>query len=333
VTDPARRSVAVVIPVYNGVRTVEAAIRSALAQDHPGTRVIVVDDGSTDGTAALLAGLPGITVLRQENRGPAAARNVGWRAATDADYVFFLDADCVAPPDWVSRLLLHHEELSTGCVGCVYGLANPDSWLARIIYREFQRRYAFCGEHTYFLGSHGYSFRRETLERMGGFDESYRHASHEDNELGWRLLRASYRLRLVREVAVKHHFPRRVWSYLVTQARHGFWRMKVIRTYPQSALGDEYSSPFDYAQPPLVLFALLLAILAGGGRPTGLAAAAALGAAIVLQAPVATGMRRLGSRRREVLLFSLVLGPLRSLARSLGMVAGVVWFWALGARP
>ena len=125
----------------------------------------------------------------------------------------------------MSKLLVHHEEHSTGCVGCVYGIANPDSFLARIIYREFERRYAFCGEHTYFIGSYGYSFRRDTLDRVGGFDESYRHASHEDNELGWRLVRASYRLRLVREVSVKHHFPRRLGGYLVTQARRGFWRM------------------------------------------------------------------------------------------------------------
>lgn len=328
-TAMAQRRVAIVIPVFNGARTIEAAARSALAQDHAATRVVVVDDGSTDGTPAMLAALPGVTVLRQENRGPAAARNAGWRAAADAEFIFFLDADCVAPVDWVSRLLAHHGERTTGCVGCVYGIANPDSWLARILFREFERRFEFCRDHTAFIGSYGYSFRRSTLEAVGGFDESYRHASHEDNELGWRLQRASYRLRLVRDVAVKHNFPRRLRAYLVTQARHGFWRMKVIRTYPVSALGDEYSNPFDYLQPPLVLLACVAAMWGGDARAWPLAAAL-FGAAILMHAPVASGMRRLGARRREVLVFSFVLGPLRALARSLGMVLGLLWFWTPG---
>jgi glycosyltransferase involved in cell wall biosynthesis len=323
--------VAIVIPVYNGAGMIAAAVRSALGQDHPGTRVLVVDDGSTDATPALLARMPGITVLRQENRGPAAARNAGWRAAADAEYVFFLDADCIAPPDWVSSLLVHHRERSTGCVGCVYDLANPDSLLARIIYREFERRHAGCREDTLFLGSYGYSFRRATLERVGGFDESYRHASHEDNELGWRLLRASYRLRLVREVSVKHHFPRRLWGYLVTQARHGFWRMKVIRAYPVSALGDDYSTPLDYLQPPLVLTAALLAPVPGAWAPP--AAALSLAGAIALQAPLAAAMLRHGSPPGEVLAYVLLLGPLRSLARSVGMIAGLLRFWAPGTEP
>jgi glycosyltransferase involved in cell wall biosynthesis len=321
--------VAIVIPVFNGARTILGAVRSALAQQHPDTQVVVVDDGSTDETPALLATIDGITVIRQHNRGPAAARNVGWRAV-DADYVFFLDADCIAPPDWVSRLLTHHGDATTGCVGCVYDLANPDSLLARIIYREFERRFEFCGDQTLFLGSYGTSYSRSTLAALGGFDESYRQASHEDNDLGWRLLRASYRLRLVRDVAVRHHFPRGLGSYLRTQARHGFWRMKVIRTHPLSALGDEYSSPCDYLQPPLVLAATCLPVLGLLGPASAPTAAALLAVSIFLQAPVALGMRRLGSRRREIAFYGLVLGPLRSLARSLGMVAGMVRFFAPG---
>jgi len=324
-TVPVRR-LAIVIPVHNGERTVEAAVRSALGQDQPGCRVIVVDDGSTDSTPDILGRIPSITVIRLSNAGPAAARNQGWKAAAEADLIFFLDADCIAPPDWVSRLLRYHDEEQTGCVGCVYGLANPDSFLARILYKEFERRYEFCGVHTYFIGSYGYSFRRSVLERIGGYDESYRHASHEDNDLGWRLIHAGYRLRLVREVKIEHHFPRSLWSYLRVQMRHGYWRMKVLRAHPGSTMGDEYSNIFDYLQPPLVLAAGLTATL-GSPAPVALAL---FGTSLVLQAPLATGMRRLGCRRREILFYSLLLGPLRALARSFGMVAGLVWFWVLG---
>ncbi|HEY5999422.1 MAG TPA: glycosyltransferase family 2 protein [bacterium] len=327
-TRPAAR-VAIVIPVYNGQRTIQASVRSALAQRHPACTVIVVDDGSTDRTPEIVASIPGVTLLRQENRGPAAARNLGWRSAVDAKFVFFLDADCVAPPDWVGRLLAHHREKRTSCVGSAYGIANPESLLARVIYREFERRYEFCGLHPAFVGAHGYSFRRSRLERLGGYDESYRHASHEDNDLGWRLLRASRRLRLVRDVRVRHHFPERLGPYLRTQMRHGFWRMKLLRAHPASALGDEYSNLFDYLQPPLMLLAALL-LAAGDGRGAAAGVALALAAiALALQAPVASGLRRLGSRRREVAFYSLVFSPLRALARGAGMAAGVFWFWVL----
>jgi hypothetical protein len=323
-------SVAVVIPVHNGRSTIEAAVRSVQAQDYPAGQIVVVDDGSTDGTSDLLASLPGITLLRQSRRGPAAARNLGWRSASGAEYIFFLDADCQAPPRWISTLVEHHGRDPAGCVGCVYGLANPRSVLARIIYREFQRRYEFCGVHTSFIGSHGYSFRRDVLEAVGGYDESYRRASHEDNDLGWRLLRSGYRLRLVREVAVAHRFPESLLAYLRTQARHGFWRMKLLRSFPGSALGDEYSNPFDYLQPPLVLAAAGSLIL-GIRYPAALGTAGGfLAAALLLQAPVASGLRRLGSRRREILSYVFLLGPLRSFSRSLGMTAGLVWFWVLG---
>ncbi len=316
--------VAIVIPVFNGGGTIEAAVRSVLAQDHPGCRVVVVDDGSTDGTPGILASLSGITVLRQANRGPASARNLGWRSAPEAEFIFFLDADCIAPPDWVSRLLHHHRQEPAGCVGCVYGLANPGSLLARTLHAEFRRRYEFCGLHTSFLGSHGYSFRRTVLEEVGGYDESYRRASHEDNDLGWRLLQGGHRLRLVREVEVRHRFSERLFPYLRTQMRHGYWRMKLLRAFPGSALGDEYSNPFDYLQPPLMVTALVASLLGRWGIALSLA-----GGAVVMQAPIVAGMRRLGSRRREVLYYTFFLGPLRAMARSLGMIAGLAWFWIL----
>ncbi len=86
-------SVGVVIPTYNSANTVTAAIESALAQSPPPAQVVVVDDGSTDGTPDALQEYVGrIESVRTSNGGPAAARNVGLgRLATDT--VVFLDAD------------------------------------------------------------------------------------------------------------------------------------------------------------------------------------------------------------------------------------------------
>jgi glycosyltransferase involved in cell wall biosynthesis len=96
--------VSVVIPAYNAERFLARAMRSALAQTYSHLELIVVDDGSTDGTAGIIRAFPDPRVrhLSQPNRGQGAARNLGIRASTGR-YVTFLDADDVYLPQKVER--------------------------------------------------------------------------------------------------------------------------------------------------------------------------------------------------------------------------------------
>jgi glycosyltransferase involved in cell wall biosynthesis len=90
--------VSVVIPCFNAARYIAAAIRSVLAQRWPDLEIIVVDDGSTDGSAELVAAaFPQVTLLRQPNRGAAEARNLGIRHACGS-WIAFLDADDIWLP-------------------------------------------------------------------------------------------------------------------------------------------------------------------------------------------------------------------------------------------
>lgn len=90
-------TVSAVIPCYNGAPTIEAAIASALAQTHRLLEIIVVDDGSQDAGADVASRYP-VTVIRQKNSGPAAARNAGV-AASSGEWVAFLDHDDTWVPD------------------------------------------------------------------------------------------------------------------------------------------------------------------------------------------------------------------------------------------
>jgi len=95
---------AVIIPCYNGARFLEQTVASLFDQTCPPNEIIVVDDGSTDDSAAIASRLDSrIQVIRQPNRGESAARNVGLKAAT-SDYVLFLDADDLLAPDAIRRV-------------------------------------------------------------------------------------------------------------------------------------------------------------------------------------------------------------------------------------
>ncbi|MEM1116666.1 MAG: glycosyltransferase family A protein [Bacteroidota bacterium] len=94
--------VSVVVPVYNGARYLKEALHSVRSQDLA-TEVVVVDDGSTDDSAAV-AEAAGARVIRQANAGPSAARNAGI-GATSAPYLAFLDADDAWSPGFLARLV------------------------------------------------------------------------------------------------------------------------------------------------------------------------------------------------------------------------------------
>jgi glycosyltransferase involved in cell wall biosynthesis len=109
-TDPPayERTVSVIVPVYNAVAHLEACVGSILAQTHTRLQVILVDDGSTDGSGGLCdligASDPRVLVIHQANGGIAAAQNAGLDAAT-GEFVTFCDNDDLMSPHLVSRLL------------------------------------------------------------------------------------------------------------------------------------------------------------------------------------------------------------------------------------
>ncbi|HUR90645.1 MAG TPA: glycosyltransferase family A protein [Ramlibacter sp.] len=125
----------VVVPLYNKARFIEAAVRSALDQTFPVYEVIVVDDGSTDGSAEIAEGLGDtrVRVLRQPNSGVSVARNRGIEAAT-GDWIVFLDADDWHHPEFLAHLLkAHHscpeaEMLAASFVKIDPLTPQPDEW-------------------------------------------------------------------------------------------------------------------------------------------------------------------------------------------------------------
>jgi len=177
----------VVVPTHNRRDLLERVVAAILDQTLPREHyeLIVVDDGSDDGSEAVgeaLAGRLGFKFIRQDNRGPAAARNRGIAEAT-GEVVAFTDDDCLVPRDWLERLAdgyRRHSEVA----GVGGGLRAPARVLAT---SPVARLEAFIAREVYGVGeeerlggfecpaggTNNMSYRREALLGVGGFDESF----------------------------------------------------------------------------------------------------------------------------------------------------------------
>ncbi len=183
----ARPSLAVVIPCYNAERWLGHAIASVLDQNYPGLELIVVDDGSTDASAQVVASFGDrVRALGGRNRGACVARNRGAAAAT-SDFVLFLDADDFLVGDYLWRL--------AACAGpgvdvVVGGHARVDGDGRRgatTIYGDLRGPVDLLV--TYLktpVQTGGFLWRREALIEAGGWGEAL--PFYQDIELGLRML-------------------------------------------------------------------------------------------------------------------------------------------------
>ncbi|MEV6113562.1 bifunctional polysaccharide deacetylase/glycosyltransferase family 2 protein [Streptomyces sp. NPDC052109] len=194
---PVTEPVSVIVPAYNESAGIEAAVRSLLASDHP-VEIIVVDDGSTDGTADLVESLrlPGVRVIRQENAGKPAALNTGLAAAT-CELVVMVDGDTVFEPDTVRTIVQPFADPRVGAVSGNAKVVNRGGLLGRWQHIEYvvgfnlDRRLFDLGECMPTVPGAVGAFRRRALLALGGVSDV---TLAEDTDLTMALCRAGWRV-------------------------------------------------------------------------------------------------------------------------------------------
>lgn len=153
------------------------------------TAVIVVDDrADPDPPLRFQTSLP-VTVLCSGGRGPAAARNVGWRAGS-AEWICFLDDDVVPARDWAARLVTDLADLPARVAGSQGRITVPLPTTRRPT--DWERNTAALAHASWITADMAY--RKSALDEVGGFDERFRRAYREDADLALRIMDRGYRL-------------------------------------------------------------------------------------------------------------------------------------------
>ena len=272
----------IVVPVHNGEATIARCLEALLAQDlsHADHEIIVVDDGSTDGTAALVSAWPQtsevsetskvsaqagghVRLLCQSQRGAASARNRGIRAAA-GEFVLFTDADCRPRPDWARTLVEALEQSGAAAAKGTYATAQT-SLVARFVQVEYEtkyRRMARAAEID-FVDTYSAAYRRGVLDEVGGFDEQFPGASVEDQELSFRVAARGLRMIYVPGAVVEHLHADTMLGYARKKYRIGYWKTLVLAKHPAKLRRDSHT-------PQMLKLEMALTALLGLTLPLGL---------------------------------------------------------------
>jgi GT2 family glycosyltransferase len=224
--------VSVVVCSYNSERTMEACLASLELLDYPDYEVIVVNDGSTDGTLEIAERFPYCRIISQPNKGLSVARNVGAEAAT-GEIVAYTDSDCVADPDWLTYLVGKMEASNLAACGGPNFPPPEDSLVpaAVAVSPGGPTHVLISDEVAEHIAGCNMAFRREVLLELGGFDPTYR-AAGDDVDICWRFQDAGHAIGFSPAAIVWHYRRNTVQAYLNQQRGYGKAEALVYAKHP-----------------------------------------------------------------------------------------------------
>lgn len=229
-----RPHVSVVIPAYNSAAFLSIAITSVRAQGRRDVEIVVVDDGSTDETLAVLQTLAGddLRVLQQANAGPAAARNHGIRQSR-GEWVAFLDADCYwLPGKLTAQLAVAGDEAGFVYTGSLLVDEQGHTMAARpAVVRDHLVEGLIWGN---LLSTSSVMARRAALLAVGGFDETLRIG--EDWDL-WLRLAARYEVRCAPEPLMAERAS--CWDSKYQMRNYEAATLKIVPRFFESLRNDQ----------------------------------------------------------------------------------------------
>ncbi|MFF3344851.1 glycosyltransferase [Streptomyces sp. NPDC002779] len=263
---PVTEPVSVLVPAYNEAKCIENTVRSLMASEHP-IEILVIDDGSTDGTARIVEamGLPNVRVVRQLNAGKPAALNRGLANAR-YDIVVMMDGDTVFEPATVRELVQPFGDPRVGAVAGNAKVGNRDSLIGAWQHIEYvmgfnldRRMYDMLRCMPTIPGAVG-AFRRTALERVGGMSED---TLAEDTDITMAMHRDGWRVVYAEKARAWTEAPETVQQLWSQRYRWSYGTMQAIWKHRRALVESGPSGRFGRVGLPLVsLFMVLAPLLA-----------------------------------------------------------------------
>jgi len=219
--------VSIVVPVYNSEETIEDCLNSLINQRYPRKEIIVLNDGSTDGTGEKLSKIaarhPKMKVINKEHEGITATRNLGIKMAR-GELLLFGEADAIYNSDYLEKAvdcMASDPNMAGVCVtGAPWKLRS--TFVTECIDAENQIRHKLLKEGK-LKPFYAWLFRKEALVAAGGFDEKLKQA--EDRDLFLRVKEMGFSIGLVPGINWRHRRQEDSWTYVKKSYRRGKTRV------------------------------------------------------------------------------------------------------------
>ncbi|RFC74018.1 glycosyltransferase [Streptomyces sp. AcE210] len=261
---PVTEAVSVLVPAFNEAKCIENTVRSLMSSEHP-IEIIVIDDGSTDGTARIVENLrlPGVRVVRQHNAGKPAALNRGLANAR-CDLIVMMDGDTVFEPSTVRELVQPFGDRRVGAVAGNAKVGNKDSLIGAWQHIEYvmgfnldRRMYDMLRCMPTIPGAVG-AFRRSALERIGGMSDD---TLAEDTDVTMALHRDGWRVVYAEKARAWTEAPESVQQLWSQRYRWSYGTMQAIWKHRRSVIESGPSGRFGRIGLPFVALFMVLAPL------------------------------------------------------------------------
>jgi len=316
-------SVSIIIPTFNGASRIGNCL-DALVHQTAGrnAEILVVNDGSNDDTADVVARYSSVRLITQSNAGPAGARNRGVLEARGT-IILFTDDDCVPTPEWLAAMIEPFKDPDVVGVKGVYR-TRQRRLAARFVQIEYEDKYRRMADlpQIDFIDTYSAGFRRDRFLEMSGYDTSFPVACAEDVEFSYRMSARGWTMKFVPAAIVYHTHPDTLWSYLNKKYKFAFWRVVAVRKNPNKTLKDSHTPQLMKLQllfAPVLLLAISYDLVVYPKVPASLLACAAF---LVSTLPFA--LRAIPKDPIVGLLSPLLLAA-RACAQLLGVTAGLIY--------
>jgi lipopolysaccharide/colanic/teichoic acid biosynthesis glycosyltransferase/glycosyltransferase involved in cell wall biosynthesis len=319
-------AITVIIPARNAARTLPGCLRALQVQTIPRAKyeIIVVDDGSTDETADVAAGL-GVRVVRIRPQGPSAARNAGAEIAR-GELLVFTEPDCIPARDFLERMAGAFIDADVAAAqGARLSLQSDLIPLFLQMELRFQYWRMEAMRSINAIDLYAAAFKKSIFLINRGFDPSFPVGGMEGRELAYRLTQKGYHLVFAPSALVYRRHVRSLGQYLSEKFWNSYWRAHLLGWHPKRLAGDSQLAGHRVLQSLLSWLLLLLSplsilaprfllVLAGGIVVFGLAGWQELW---------------LTARSRPML---LVMSPVLMFLRAFVEGAGLVLGWVAAGR-